>query len=218
MLRKEVAASYSEGRASCGARSTPTDDSVDPSRVLFHSNRMYKHNLLRINYTTYDVRRSQDVINPNTPHCNIMLLADEDDPDSHRFRYARILGIYHVNVVYTGPDMLDYTPRRVDFLWVRWFKHVEARPVKWGDCRLDSVCFPPMASGDAFGFVDPKDILRGCHLIPTFRHGKVHRDEVSLSKFAKDVHDWCRYNVNRCVRRFKHLFRVLILSDFLIAT
>ena len=126
-----------------------------------------------------------------------MLLADQDDSDSHDFRYARVIGIYHVNVVYTGPEMLDYSPRRVDFLWVRWFRHVGVQSVQWHERRLDSLCFPPMVDSDAFGFVDPRDVLRGCHLIPTFRNGRLHRDEISLSRCAKDARDWRRYNVNR---------------------
>jgi hypothetical protein len=44
--------------------------------VLFKSDCMYNHRIVRFNYTTYDVRRSQDVINPRTSHCDIMLLAD----------------------------------------------------------------------------------------------------------------------------------------------
>jgi hypothetical protein len=179
--------------------------------VFFKSNRIYKHNLLRINYTTYDVRRSQDVINPNTSHCDIMLLAEEGDADSYHFRYARVLGIYHVNVVYTGPEMLDYTPRRLDFLWIRWFQHVESQSVCWEDCRLDSVRFPPMAGDDAFGFVDPKDVLRGCHLVPTFRLGRVRLDGIPLSKSAKDASDWRRYNINRHVPSWIYDYAYLIL-------
>ena len=40
------------------------NDCDDFNKVFFKSDRIYKHNLLRINHTTYDVRRSQDVINP----------------------------------------------------------------------------------------------------------------------------------------------------------
>jgi hypothetical protein len=200
-------------------RSVSTGSSSDPNYVLFWSNRIYKHNLLRINYTTYDVRRSQDIINPNTPHRDVMLLSDEEDDDPHHFRYARVLGIYHVNIVYTGPDSLDYTPRRLDFLWVRWFQSFGTRPARWADFRLDSVHFPPMANDNAFGFVDPRDVLRGCHIIPTFRHGQIHRDAISLSRCAEDAQDWRCYNVNRHVRRSKHLSHLLkSLPDSLTVT
>jgi hypothetical protein len=219
MLQEEEASLYPEGRPVRETRSVSTGSISDPNCVLFRSNRIYKHNVLRINYTTYDVRRSQDIINPNTPHRDVMLLSDEEDDDPHHFRYARVLGIYHVNVVYTGPDSLDYTPRRLDFLWVRWFQSFGARPTRWADFRLDSVHFPPMANDNAFGFVDPMDVLRGCHIIPTFRHGQIHRDAISLSRCAEDAQDWQRYNVNRYVRRSKHLSHLLkSLPDSLTVT
>ena len=56
-----------------------------------------------------------------------------------------------------------------------------------------------MADEDAFGFVDPGDVLRGCHIIPAFQSGKVHSDGVALSRTAGDSQDWCCYGVNRCV-------------------
>jgi len=174
---------------------------LEGNSVLFKSDRMYRHNLLRLNYTTYDIRRSQDVVNPETTHCDIMLLANPDDMEAnsnHPFLYARVLGIYHVNVVYVGMGMLDYTPRRLDFIWVRWFGYSECRSVAWKDCRLDSIRFPPMASNGAFGFVDPRDVLRGCHIIPRFAKGKVHSDGIGLSRCAGDTQDWQCYYVNRC--------------------
>ena len=58
-----------------------------------------------------------------------------------------------------------------------------------------------MASADAFGFVDPADVLRCCHIIPTFTDGKVRPDRVSLSRNARDGNDWKRYYVNRWVLR-----------------
>ena len=189
--------------------SSTTNEQLERDSVLFKDNRMYKHQLVRINYTTYDVRRSQDVINPNTTHRDIMLLANtdnEEESSNPRFLYARVLGIYHVNVIYTGPGMLDYRPRRLEFLWVRHFHHLGDRLVTWGDFSLDQLCFPPMASDDAFGFIDPNDVLRGSHIIPSFKIGKVHQDEVALSRCAGDAQDWGRYVVNRCVKYWpKHL-------------
>jgi hypothetical protein len=87
---------------------------------------MYAHKLDRFYYTTYDVRCSEDVINPRTSHCDVMLLGPQAEGMSketppHRFLYARVLGIYHVNVVYTGPCMVSYELMKFDFLWVRWF-------------------------------------------------------------------------------------------------
>jgi hypothetical protein len=181
--------------------------SVDYNSVLFKSDRIYQHQLLRINYTTYDVRRDQDVINPRTSRRDVMVLADNHDDDTHSghpFWYARVLGIYHVNVVYTGPGMIDYTARRVDFLWVRWFRYVGATSVDWKDYKLDAVAFPTMSDEHAFGFIDPNDVLRACHIIPAFVHGKLHPDTISLSRCARDAHDWRSYYTNRFAVELLH--------------
>lgn len=169
--------------------------------VFFKHDRMYRHNIARFNYTTYDVRRAQDVINPGSSHRDIMLLAKTSDAGTssdHPFLYARVLGIYHVNVIYTGEGMLDYDARRIDFLWVRWFNYNGSRSIKWDDLKLDSVFFPPMAMEGAFGFVDPRDVLRGCHIIPAFASRKLHIDGIGLSRIAKDAQDWIRYYIDRC--------------------
>jgi hypothetical protein len=200
MLREE-AAIVPNINCSGATRPLSSGSADDHCHVLFKSGRMYKHQLLRINYTTYDVRRSQDLINPNTRRRDIMLLSNDDDDDSHPFRYARVLGVYHVNVVYTGPGMLDYQARRLDFLWVRWFQ-CGTRSVQWADYRLDHIHFPPITSDDAFGFVDPKDVLRASHIIAGFASGKVHCDAISISKLANDSQDWRCYQVNRHVGRF----------------
>jgi hypothetical protein len=57
-----------------------------------------------------------------------------------------------------------------------------------------------MASDDAFGFLDPKDIIRACHTIPGFSSGNVHEDVISLSKLANDAQDWRSYYIDRYVQ------------------
>lgn len=74
--------------------------------ILFKRNRLYHHNLVRFNYTTYDVCRAQDVVNPRTAHCNIMLLKNcDDDGHSGKYCYAKVIGIHHANVV--GPLVIS---------------------------------------------------------------------------------------------------------------
>jgi hypothetical protein len=170
--------------------------------LLFKNDRMYMHKLIRFNYTTYNVRRAKDVINPNTSHNNVMLLAKPGDLNArakHPFLYARVLRIYHVNVIYLAPGVLDYRPRRMEFLWVRWYDHVADVPTGWDACRLDRLRFSPMSSEGAFSFVDPADILRSCHIIPRFAVGRQHPDGVGMSKCAKDSRDWRGYYVGRYV-------------------
>jgi hypothetical protein len=129
----------------------------------------------------------------------MLLASNTDNPNesNHPFLYARVLGIYHANVIYTAGG--DYTPRRMEFLWVRWFKYDQVRSIGWADLKLDPLGFPPMAAEGAFGFVDPEDVLRGCHVLPAFSKGRARADGVGLSTLAQDAKDWSRYYVNRCV-------------------
>lgn len=178
------------------------DSNISHDSILFKHDRIYPHSLFRINYTTYDVRRSQDVVHTSTSHCNIMMLAasssdEEDTSPSHPFRYARVLGVYHANVVYVGPGMVDYQPQRFEFLWVRWYKVMKTTRTGWTAHRLDCIKFPPLAEDDSFGFVDPSDVLRGCHIMPRFSKGQLHSDGKGLSFCAKDSSDWAQYYVGR---------------------
>jgi hypothetical protein len=172
---------------------------INPNNILFKPDRIYRHNIMRINYTTYDVRRSQDVVNASTSHHNVMVLAGDTDDSvlDHPFRYARVLGVYHVNAVYTGPGMINYEPLRLDFIWVRWYRTVDAINTGWDTRKLDVLQFNPMAEHDAFGFLDPSDVLRACHIIPAFSRGRLHADGRGLSSLARDSSDWNAYYVNR---------------------
>jgi len=65
---------------------------------------------------------------------------------------------------------------------------------------LDSVYFPPMHKSDSFGFVDLKDVLRGCHIIPAFANGKQYENGVGISCCAKDGKDYKLYYVGRYIQ------------------
>ncbi|KAG2057274.1 hypothetical protein BDR06DRAFT_980942 [Suillus hirtellus] len=134
----------------------------EKSSILFKCNRLYHHNLVRFNYTTYDVRRAQDVINPRTPHHNIMLLQHAEGHDD-KYCYAQVLGIHHINVVHSGNV---YESRRIDFLFVRWYEVIQSHA--WETCALGRVCFLPLMDPNTFSFVDPGAVLRACHIIPAF--------------------------------------------------
>jgi hypothetical protein len=170
--------------------------------VFFKNDCIYHHKLIRFHFTTYDVKRGTDIVNPGTSRCNVMLLADDAEgsltsSNSHHFLYARVLGGYHVNVIYTGPGMHDFESRRFDFLWVRWFEVVNPGSSGWSNSKLDSIRFPPMNENRSFGFVDPKDVLRRCHVLPVFAKGKRQEDGVGISRCAKDGKDYNQYFVGR---------------------
>lgn len=167
---------------------------------------------MRINYTTYDVRRAQDTINPNTDRRDIMLLSPQKLAGSdscHQYQYTRVLGIYHANVIYMIQNR--YHSRRMEFLLVRYFEVIEDVPVQrgWSVARLDKLKFHPMGLDGAFGFVDPDQVIRGCHLIPRFCNGKLqpvsmNREKARpLSAFARDHEDWKVYYVNRSTRSYQ---------------
>ncbi|KAG2054377.1 hypothetical protein BDR06DRAFT_982438 [Suillus hirtellus] len=130
--------------------------------ILFKRNRLYHHNLVRFNYTMYDVQRAQDVINPRTPHHNIMLLQHAEGHDD-KYHYVQVLGIHHINVVHSGNV---YESRRIDFLCVQWYEVIQSHA--WKTCALGRVCFLPLMDPNAFGFMDPGAVLRACHIILAF--------------------------------------------------
>ena len=183
--------------------------------ILIRHDRMYAHKVLKVNYTTYDMRRDQDVLNPGTSRCNIMVLAQPDADEAsggQHFLYGRILGIYHVNVIYNGPGMVDYTLRRFDFLWVRWYDledsvMARAKKSKASSYLLDRLVFPPLNAENAVGFLDPASVLRGCHIIPAFAKGKRFPEgQPGQSKRAQDVRDWKGYYVSRYGSKSKIYF------------
>ena len=116
---------------------------------------------------------------------------------SNLFLYARVLGIYHANIIYSRPDSADRAPHQFDFLWVCWLS-AKGRSPSWNDCCMDCVAFLPEGNQNAFGFLDPNDVLCRCHLILAFALGestdgsKTHQaqDSTSLQK---------AYYVNRYV-------------------
>jgi hypothetical protein len=173
--------------------------------VLFKHDRMYKHNIMRINYTAYDVHCDEDVIHAGTRgNSNVIVLTPESvnisNPRNRHFWYARVLGIYHVNVMYIGEGNTDYTPHRLDFLWVRWYE-LEDYDASWSSRRLDRVSFPKSAHEHPFGFLDPADVLRACHIIPVFREGLACTNGSGLTCCAEDHDhtDWKSYVINRWV-------------------
>lgn len=147
---------------------------ADRSRLIIHQGRMYPHQILRLNYTSYDLRRSQDIINPRT-HGDIMLISgvepDSDGSSSHHgYEYARVIKIFHVNVRVADSQMSAF--ERIDVLFVRWFRVDHSVPGGFKAKRLYRLEFTPTDDESvAFGFVDPSDVVRASHIIPAFAHG-----------------------------------------------
>lgn len=120
--------------------------------------------------------------------------SDRDADDGQKFIFARVLGIFHANIVHG--ESMHYRPRRIEFLWVRWFQSLEA-PAGWENRQLDLLSFPLIDTCEAFGFLDPANIVRACHIIPRLALGKKNEDGRGVSYHAKDAEDWRMYYVNR---------------------
>ncbi|KAJ3752936.1 hypothetical protein EV360DRAFT_88268 [Lentinula raphanica] len=136
--------------------------------LTFESNRIYRHKVVRHNYTTYDLRRGQDSINPRT-HPDIAVLAPLGS--SHPFIYGRVVGVFHANIRFTSPrgsSLASIPFKRVDFLWVRWFEYDSSYDAGWQAKRLHRIKFVHADESHAFGFLHPTDIIRAMHLIGDF--------------------------------------------------
>jgi hypothetical protein len=154
---------------------------------------MYKHEVMRINFTTYDMRRAQDSININTPHAFIMALAHEDEgeDDWHPYLYAQVLGIFHVNI-----RLSDCTEaERVDFLWVHWFGRDLDHIGGFETRRYHRIGPLDPNSPSSYVFLDPRDVLRAVHLIPAFAICEPSPD----SEADKNRTEWKYYYVSMYV-------------------
>ena len=159
------------------------------------NNRIYRHQVLRVNYTTYNIRRAQDSLNPRT-QSDIMVLSRDDD--THPYWYAHIVGIFHAMVVHTGPKSMSRELKKMEFLFVRWYgldtKYSERGG--WKAKKLHQIGF--VEGEEAFGFVDPTDVIRAVHVIPRFSEGRTKGllgPSIARSVLEKDE-DWVRYYIN----------------------
>jgi hypothetical protein len=189
-----------QGRAYDGDEVEYSEDDRDTIQFVGHS--LYRHKTLRVNYTTYDLRRQQDSINPRT-HPDILLLSHEelsDHADAHPYWYARVIGIFHVDVLHTGPHSKSPHKQRIDFLWVRWFGRDMTLKAGWQTRRLHRVGFLDAKGPGAFGFLDPALVIRSVHLIPAFARGRTN-DLLSPSNSVarmplNETSDWQYHYIN----------------------
>ncbi|KAF6756915.1 hypothetical protein DFP72DRAFT_1066293 [Ephemerocybe angulata] len=169
--------------------------------LYFHSESIYRHHILQIHYNTYDCRRGVDILSPGTSRRDFMCMAAQnadgfqlDQNQFPGFVYGRLLGVFHVNVIYLGPGMLDHRKRRFDFMWVRWFVDAPGQQGGngWSAKRLDRLSLAPLTHQDACSFLDPSDVIRGAHLIPRYALGSIHQPDGPgriSSKFAQNHRD-----------------------------
>ena len=156
---------------------------------------MFWHKVMHINYTSYDVRRGQDSINSRN-HANVMILTHEDN-SSHPFKYAWIIGIFHVDAIYNKGGVGD-EPKTYDILWVQWYHHDTSYHAGFKRKRLHRVEFIPSDDPNAFGFLDPNEVIQAAHLIPVFHHSATENllQGLSVARGEGKVDDWQYFYVN----------------------
>jgi hypothetical protein len=169
----------------------PDGDNTEP--IFIQNDTLYNHPILTINYTSYDLQREQDTIHLGYGREGIMVYTPTlggHEPWS----YANVLAIYHVIVRIAS----DPEPKRLTVLWVRWMERSTSGLNGENSQNYARVTFVPWSGipGNAFDFVDPSHIVRGCHLLPAFALGRTHN--LLDPSIARDPEgDWCAYYANR---------------------
>ncbi|KAH6905258.1 hypothetical protein BKA70DRAFT_1108329, partial [Coprinopsis sp. MPI-PUGE-AT-0042] len=103
----------------------------------------------------------------NVAILNSSCASSKSSGDTRSIQYARVEGIFHGDVVTRigDHDGDAATSERIEFLWVRW---LTSQGRSMGAEGLDLLSLPPLSDPSCFGFVDPKTVVRDCHLVPKF--------------------------------------------------
>ena len=169
--------------------------------VQIAGERIYQCKTMRINYTTYDVRRDTDTINIGS-YPDIMIKSPETGSDAQPYWYARVIGVFHALVSSSHAGIPERSLCRMDFLWVRWFG-VEPGRYRHGFryARLPKIGFVESADPFAFTFLDPAQAIRGVHVIPAFSEGRTSALLPNGKSAARILNpgeedDWVNFYVN----------------------
>ena len=171
---------------------------ADRRTIQIRDQKIYTSQVLRVNYTTYDVRRDYDCVSARRKEF-VMTRSPETGEHAHPYWYAQVLGVYRAKVRHTGEKSEDYGFRPMDFLWVRWLGREPG--YRWGRryAKLPKIGFIPEDQPDAFGFLDPALVIRGAHLVPSFVDGRGTvnlRSGPSTARPDGVQDDWINYYVN----------------------
>jgi hypothetical protein len=120
----------------------------------------------------------------------------QDQPNSSPYAYARVLGIYHANIICVGSGNVNTNPIRIDFLWVCWYCLLLASD----PFCLDKLAFAPLSKSFSTGFLDPATTVRSCHIIPDFTLGAQRTSQGYIPLvLAQTRNDWVEYYINQYV-------------------
>lgn len=144
------------------------------------------------------MRRAYDTLNVRSADVMVVLeedIAEEGNQLVDPYGYAHLLAIGHAMVKYIGPNKEEAGEygngqwHRVDLLRVRWYDHDPEQRMSWESRRLPSLSIVPAEEEGAYGFLDPADVVRGCHIIPAFRYGEGSGFEVEDPESNDDNDD-----------------------------
>jgi hypothetical protein len=147
---------------------------------------------MQVHFTTYDMQREQDTVNPRT-HADVMVLSGEKML-THPYWYAHVLGIYHMETWLN--DRGQPMKQHLEILWVRWLAPLRNHKSGTKHARLPKIAFVDELDVDAFGFLNPGQVIRGVHLIPAFVSGRGVSSLCYGKSFAHpegEVDDWEAY-------------------------
>ncbi|EGO23834.1 hypothetical protein SERLADRAFT_439137 [Serpula lacrymans var. lacrymans S7.9] len=154
----------------------PAFSDKERNSIMIDRNRLYRHKIIRVNYTTYNLRRARNSLNPRT-HADVMVLANGEQEDGglipHPYWYAQIVEIFHILVTHAGGDSHNHNsePQRIKFLWVRWLARDNNHVSGWKAHHPHRVGFLNTNTADnAFGFLDLSQIIRG---VSRFKRGLI---------------------------------------------
>jgi hypothetical protein len=103
---------------------------------------------------------------------------------------------------------------QVEALYVRWLAPLTDHRSGMNRARLPKVAFVEESDRDAFGFLDPGQVIRSAHLMPAFTSGRGTtslRHGESFARRPGELDDWEAYYVGMSVQ-------ILILSPSLTCT
>jgi hypothetical protein len=110
---------------------------------------------MQVDYTMYNLRCEYDTISPRT-YGDVMVLSGETTP-SHPYWYAHILGIYHMETWLN--DGGRPAKQLLEILWVRWLAPLQNHPSGMNCAHLPKLAFVDESDPDAFGFLDPSQVI-----------------------------------------------------------
>jgi hypothetical protein len=89
----------------------------------------------------------------------------------------------------------------MDLLWVRWLDEEPGYRSGFYQACLPKIGFVEFTDEFAFSFVDPANVVRGCHLIPAFNAGRSAAllpwpCSIARHLNPEDIDDWLNYYVN----------------------